>query len=208
MKRLACFIAVLFLLVFVAFADDEVSYDDTDMLLPDFDNVFFVPVGDLEAPYDFTNSDDSDSLDSESFDYPSDSDDYSGNLGSGGSNLYVVQTPTYSLSELGTAFYEALVKADAQDIDEYSSITDVSVAPLYNLDNGSTVIPSNSFRAVLQNVIGPYSPVIVQYQYTNGSNTQYLREIIPDYQWMISAAIFALVLYCVFRLWGSILCRR
>lgn len=208
MKRLFCFVVVLIFMISVVFADEDDSSFGIDTMLPDIDNVFVIPAGDMEAPYDFTSSDDSDSLDSESFDNLSDSDDYSSNLGSGGSNLYIVQSPTYSLSELGTAFYEALVRADSQDIDEFSIISDVSVSPLYNLDNGSTVIPSNSFRAVLQNVIGPYSPVIVQYQYTNGSNTQYLREIIPDYQWMISAAIFALVLYCVFRLWGSILCRR
>lgn len=125
-------------------------------------------------------------------------------------NLIVVpdSSPRYELSDVYDVFYSALIEAETQKIDEYSEISDISISPLYNLDNGSTVIPSTSLRAVLTNIIGPYSPVVVQYQYTNGTNTQYLREIMPDYVWMFSAALFAMVLWCVFRLWGSILCNQ
>lgn len=123
-------------------------------------------------------------------------------------NLLVVNSPTYTPSDLAQAVYEAIAEIELQRIDEYAEITDMQIMPLYSVDNGQTDIPSNSLRAVLNNVIGPYSPVVVQYQYQNGQNVGYLREILPDYQWMISAAIFALVLYCVFRLWGVVLCKR
>lgn len=148
--------------------------------------------------------------DGEVLDYdpePSTDSDGSPNLG-GGSNLVVVNTPSYSASDIGAAVYRALIEAEQQRIDEYSTISDLEIMPLYTPDQGNTTIPTGSLRYVLTQVIGPYSPVVVQYQYTSGSNTAYLREIMPDYVWMFSAAIFALVLYCVFRLWGAILCRR
>lgn len=135
-------------------------------------------------------------------------DGSSSNLGSGSNNLLVVNTPTYTMSDLAEAVYRAMIEAEAQKIDEFAVISDIEISPLYTPDQGATSIPVGSLRYVLNQVIGPYSPVVVQYQYTNGSNVAYLREIMPDYQWMISAAIFALVLYCVFRLWGVILCRR
>lgn len=123
-------------------------------------------------------------------------------------NLLVVNSPTYTPSDLAQAVYQAIAEIELQRVDEYAEITDLQIMPLYTVDNGQTNIPSNSLRAVLNNIIGPYSPVVVQYQYQSGSNVAYLREIMPDYQWMISAAIFSLVLYCVFRLWGVILCKR
>lgn len=124
-------------------------------------------------------------------------------------NLLVVdRSSDINYRQVGDALYEAILRAQAEQIDEYSEISDISVSPLWTGDTGSTVIPSGNLRSVLTSLIGPYSPVVVQYQYTNGTNTQYLREIMPDYVWMISAAMFALVLYCVFRLWGAILCKR
>lgn len=123
-------------------------------------------------------------------------------------NLLIIERPDYSMSDIAAAFYEALAQAEAGHFDELSDVTDISIMPLYTPDTGTTSIPTGSLRYVLTQVIGPYSPVVVQYQYNNGSNTAYLREIYPDYVWMISAALFALMIYCVFRLWGAILCKR
>lgn len=123
-------------------------------------------------------------------------------------NLLIIERPDYSMSDIATAFYEALAQAESGHFDELSDVTDISIMPLYTPDTGATTVPTGSLRYVLTQVIGPYSPVVVQYQYNNGSNTAYLREIYPDYVWMISAALFALMIYCVFRLWGAILCKR
>lgn len=123
-------------------------------------------------------------------------------------NLLIIERPDYSMSDIATAFYEALAESEAGHFDELSDVTDISIMPLYTPDTGATTVPTGSLRYVLTQVIGPYSPVVVQYQYNNGSNTAYLREIYPDYVWMISAALFALMIYCVFRLWGAILCKR
>lgn len=192
-----------FLLVFLSFsflfpvlaAESDNSYSISDMMDGVFDLVGqVVPSVDSDVVEILPEDDVSDSS--------------SSNLGSSSNNLLVVNTPTYSVSDLASAFYKALVESESQKIDEYSSISSIDIQPLYTPDQGSTTIPAGSLRYVLNQIIGPYSPVVVQYQYTNGSNVAYLREIMPDYQWMISAAIFALVLYCVFRLWGAILCKR
>lgn len=118
------------------------------------------------------------------------------------------ESEDYDYSELSTALYEAIIRASSEEIDEYTPITDLSIQPLWTGDTGTTPIPGTSLRAVLSSVIGPYSPVVVQYQYTSGTNTQYLREILPDYEWMFNCALFAMIIWCVFRVWGALLCRR
>lgn len=114
----------------------------------------------------------------------------------------------YSVDELSSAFYKAIIQSRSDEINEYTPVSNISIQPLWTGDTGSTVIPGTSLRAVLSSVIGPYSPVVVQYQYTNGSNVQYLREILPDYEWMFNCSLFAMIIWCVFRLWGSVLCKR
>lgn len=205
-KRIFCFFFICVFAISFCFADElsDEGPSVSDMMEGVFELVGqVVPSASESAPdgvLDYAPSQDS-------FDEGLDSSDGASNL-VGGNNLLVVNTPTYSLSDIGSALYRAIVAAESEQITEFSQITDITVQPLYTPDNGNTSIPTGSLRYVLSQVIGPYSPVVVQYQYTNGTNTQYLREIMPDYQWMISAAIFALVLYCVFRLWGAILCKR
>lgn len=70
------------------------------------------------------------------------------------------------------------------------------------------VTPSDSsgLKAILLQLFGNYDPVVIEYAYTNTNGyVSYVREIEPDYAWMISAAIFAIVLYCFFRLLGGLL---
>lgn len=106
-----------------------------------------------------------------------------------------------------SAFIQSIIEAMNASSFQNGEITDISIMPLYTLDNGSTPINSG-LRSIMRNLIGPYSPVVVQFQYTNGTNTAYLREILPDYEWMFDIGIFALVLYCTFRIGGAFLCRK
>ena len=76
----------------------------------------------------------------------------------------------------------------------------------------SPVEPSdaNGLKAVMLTLLGNYDPIVAEYQYQN-SNQQYysyLREIQPDYPWLISAAIFLVIVYCLFKAGGAALCRR
>ena len=74
------------------------------------------------------------------------------------------------------------------------------------------ITPSNTtgLKKVLLSVLGNYESIVTDYRYQNASgNWQYLREIQPDYVWLCSAAVFALLLWCTFRMAGGIFsCRR
>lgn len=73
------------------------------------------------------------------------------------------------------------------------------------------ITPSNTtgFKKVLISVIGNYESIVTDYRYQNTNGTwQYLREVQPDYVWLSSAGIFALLLWCVFRMAGGIFCRK
>lgn len=74
----------------------------------------------------------------------------------------------------------------------------------------SPVTPSdsNGLKAIMLSLIGDYDPVVIEYSYTSSQGyVSYLREIEPDYAWMISAAVFVVVLYSFFRILGVILKR-
>lgn len=67
---------------------------------------------------------------------------------------------------------------------------------------------TNGFQAVVLGLLGNYNPVVLEYAYTNSNGyTSYVREVQPDYSWMCSAAIFAIVLFCLFRLLGGLIKR-
>lgn len=73
----------------------------------------------------------------------------------------------------------------------------------------SPVTPSdtNGLKAVLLGLIGNYDAIVVEYEYRNPNNSynSYLREIQPDYVWIASFCMLALVVYCVFRLGGALI---
>lgn len=102
-------------------------------------------------------------------------------------------------------FYPSVLYGSSE-LPSDGEISDISIMPLYNLDSGNTPI-NTGLRSLMRSIIGNYSPVVVQYQYTNGSNTAYLREILPDYEWMFNFALFSLVVYCIFRMGGGLLWR-
>lgn len=88
---------------------------------------------------------------------------------------------------------------------ETFTLTDVQIRSL------SPVQPSGdgSLKDVMLSFVGDYDPVVVEYAYQSSQGyTSYLREIQPDYAWMISVAVLIVFIYCLFRLGGSLLCRR
>lgn len=76
-------------------------------------------------------------------------------------------------------------------------------------DPNTPVTSSAGLKGILLDLFGPYMPTITQLQYRQGSNQYYtyVNDISPDYPWLCSAAIFALVLLCLFKLGGGLLCR-
>lgn len=72
-----------------------------------------------------------------------------------------------------------------------------------------TANSTNGFHAVLLGLLGDYNPIAVTtaYQYPSGTGyqTRYQVDVEPDWSWICGAAIFAIVIYCVFRLIGQAL---
>lgn len=65
---------------------------------------------------------------------------------------------------------------------------------------------TSGLKKVLLELIGDYDAVVVEYSYENTQGyTSYVREIQPDYVWLVSAGLFTLVIYCIFRLGGALL---
>lgn len=119
-----------------------------------------------------------------------------------------------SADDLAAALAEAVAGFMYQgELEEVSAISvplqdaDSGISPLFDLDDGQTIESSGTLKSILVELIGPYNPVIVQYRYqtSTSGNYSYLREIQPDYVWWASAGLFALLIYCTFRLGGALL---
>lgn len=82
---------------------------------------------------------------------------------------------------------------------------------VYAVQSGpnSPVTSSSGLKGILLDLFGPYDPVITQlrYQSNTSSNYTYVNNIDLDYPWLCSAGIFAIVLYCLFKMGGALLCR-
>ena len=111
----------------------------------------------------------------------------------GGNPIYVLEAPASS----GGANYGYLT-----DIPVGASIDNITVTSV------SPVEPSDTtgLKSALLGVLGSYDPVIVEYQYSDRNGyTNYLRDVQPDYVWLCSCALLALVIYCLFRLGGALI---
>lgn len=112
---------------------------------------------------------------------------------SGGDTIYFLEQPASS---------EGVNYGDLTDIPVGASIDNISVISV------SPIKPSDTsgLKAALLGVLGNYDPVIIEYQYNSGSGyPNYLREVQPDYVWICSFVLLALVIFCLFRLGGALL---
>ena len=64
---------------------------------------------------------------------------------------------------------------------------------------------TSGFHAVVLGLLGDYNPIVKDYTYTSTQGyTSHSIDIQPDWSWICSAAIFALIIFCLFRLIGGI----
>lgn len=108
-------------------------------------------------------------------------------------------------------FFQDLISDDLDDPDDLDE-GDWILDSIEVYSTVSPITPSNTdgLKSVLLSLLGNYDPIIVEYRYMNSNNTtySYLREAQPDYVWMASFILVALMIFCLFRLGGAVLCRR
>lgn len=113
----------------------------------------------------------------------------------GGNTIYVLSQPSETS--------ESEVASDAGTTSSDPVLTDVTM-----LTGLAPVTPSDAtgFKAVLLGLLGNYDPPVVQFEYTTNNNyKQYVNEIQPDYVWLCSCGLLALMIFCLFRLGGALL---
>lgn len=66
---------------------------------------------------------------------------------------------------------------------------------------------STGLKSIMLSLIGDYDTVVTDYVYSNGSYQSHSISIERDWSWIMSCALFIVVLYCVFRCVGGILCK-
>lgn len=67
----------------------------------------------------------------------------------------------------------------------------------------------SGLSSILLSLFGDYSPIVTQYRYQSNTSTNYtyVNDISPDYIWLCSAGIFAIMIFCTYKLGGSLFCR-
>lgn len=67
---------------------------------------------------------------------------------------------------------------------------------------------TSGFHAVILGLLGDYNPIAVttSYQYPSGQTyqTRYQVDVEPDWSWICTAAIFVVIIFCLFRLIGGL----
>lgn len=94
--------------------------------------------------------------------------------------------------------------------DFFAEETDYSVEVLsVQTVPNAPITSSSGLKGILIQLFGPYDPVVTQFRYQSNTSTNYtyVNDISPDYPWLCSAAIFAIVLYCIFKLGGTLFCK-
>ena len=178
MKRFLAIFCAVFLLVTAVHAEEVLPDDEAAPLPEAVDSV-------VDSVSDLVNTATSEAAPGES---PAE-------VSPGGNTIYVLNQP----SEIS----ESEVASDAGIASSDPVLTDVTM-----LTGLAPVTPSDAtgFKAVLLGLLGTYDPPVVQFEYTTNNNyKQYVNEIQPDYVWLCSCGLLALMIFCLFKLGGALL---
>ena len=89
-----------------------------------------------------------------------------------------------------------------EELGEYIGSTVYAMNPVGASD-------ANGLKGIMLALIGDWDSIVVEHAYESSNGyMNYLREVQLDYPWLCSCAIFLVMIYCVFRLGGAILCRK
>lgn len=96
--------------------------------------------------------------------------------------------------------------------DEFFSVAgDEYAVSMYAVQSGpnTPVTSADGLKGILLDLFGSYNPTITQLRYeANNGYYTYVNDISPDFPWLCSAGIFALIIFCLFRMGGSLLCKQ
>lgn len=180
MKRILAVVCAVFVLVTAVHAEEVISDADFSPLSETVDSV-------VDSVSDLVNSATSETSPGESVP----------EVSTGGNTIYVLAQSSDSSTS------ESEVVPDAGIDSPNSVITDINI-----LSAVAPVQPSDTsgLKAVLLSFLGDYDPVIVEYQYQSSQGyNNYLREVQPDYVWLCSCGLLALMIFCLFKLGGVLL---
>lgn len=110
----------------------------------------------------------------------------------------------------GESTYFILPDTTPQDLFSSPSAEDPQLIGIetYSLEP-ITPADTSGLKAVLLSVLGDYESIVTEYRYENYNGSYgYIREVQPDYVFLCSAGVFALLLWCVFRMAGGFFCRK
>lgn len=124
--------------------------------------------------------------------------------------IVALSVPAFASAGDGTEAGEGETVVDAgtdtSTVYDDSQLVGVSVYTL------APVVSSDvtGLKAVLLNFLGSYDAVVVEYEYqgTGSSYSTFVRELQPDYVWLCSCALLVVMVFCLFRMGGSLLCRK
>lgn len=180
MKRILAVVCAVFVLMTAVHAEEVIPDDETSPLPETVDSV-------VDSVSDLVDSATSEAAPGES----------TSEVSPGGNTIYVLTQPSDSSTSESEVFPDAGI--DSPD----AVITDINI-----LSSVAPVQPSDTsgLKAVLLSFLGNYDPVIVEYQYQSSQGyNNYLREVQPDYVWLCSCGLLALMIFCLFRLGGALL---
>lgn len=178
MRRFLAILCSVFVLVTAVYAEEVLPADEFSPLPETVDSI-------VDSVSDLVDTATSETAPGESV----------SEVSPGGNTVYVLTQPDSEVDNDATV--------SPVSIDEPSvTITDISLASVSPITPSSTT----GLKAALLGILGNYDPVVVEYQYSSGNGyTNYLREIQPDYVWLCSAALLALVIFCLFKLGGGLI---
>lgn len=99
-------------------------------------------------------------------------------------------------------YNEVVVEDTSEELGTYVGTSVYALSPVTSSD-------ATGLKAVLLEFLGDYDAIVIEHAYENTNGyTSYVREIQLDYPWLCSAGILAIMLFCLFRLGGAVLCRK
>lgn len=111
--------------------------------------------------------------------------------------VYTEENPLYVQVTSQASTDNSSVVEPADDAGDYG-ISPLALSPVTSED-------TSGLKAVLLEILGPYEPILFEYQY-GSSNTG--REVFQDDVWLCSFWMLAIMVYSIFRLLGGWLLRK